>query len=441
MMKLVAQLEEFLHDRKANPASPDLAIRDWRIVVQEAQQISLGIKENSPGTVYTPPSYRKGEKAELYIIWEDGRLTQAQVQAPPQGSGKEYWFEQLTEWRQGSYEDPYGADIPEPEALPVVAVEDREIARILQGEDEVFFEQLARLLKNTPEGVNLNASIQGNWGYIHVRNSRGLAISYQQSQYGISFSFDSLVGAGFGKRRLIKPEEWDFLWNRTCSYYEALQKEGPEVGEETLIVMTPSVTGDFMRQFLHPNLVGQNILEGRSAFKKEDFHGKNKVFHENISLVVDPLRPFELSSYLVTGEGVPARQTVLVDKGTLQSPILRMKDAKRWGEPPTGVPAGSSGMYLQGAQEEPWENVLREIKDGILILSVLGMHTQNSASGDYSLSAPQSLRILDGKIIGKRDVKIQGNFFKDLASEKTRLGTTEIDSKPYLVIQGEVQNM
>lgn len=440
-MKLVAQLEEFLHDRKTNPASSELAIRDWRIVVQEAQQISLGIKENSPGTVYTPPSYRKGETGELYLIWEDGQITQAQVQAPPQGSGKEYWLEQLTEWRQGSYEDPFGADIPEPEALPLVAVEDRKIAEILQGEDEVLFEQLARLLEDTPQDVNLNAGVQASWGYRHVRNSRGLAVSYQQSQYGMSFSFDSLVGAGFGKRRLIKPEEWDFLWNRTCSYFEALQKEGPEVGGETLVVLTPSVTGDFMRQFLYPNLVGQNILEGRSAFKKEDFGSEDKIFHENISLVVDPLRPFELSSYLVTGEGVPARQTVLVERGSLQSPILRMKDAKRWGGSPTGVPAGSSGMYLQGAQEHPWEEVLREIKDGVLILSVLGMHTQNSASGDYSLSAPQSLRIIDGKIVGKRDVKIQGNFFKDLASEKTRLGRTQIDSKPYLVIQGIVQNI
>ncbi len=440
-MKLVAQLEEFLHQSKANPTSTELAIRDWRIVIQEAQQISLGIKENSPGTVYTPPSYRQGEKGDLYIIWEDGRLTQAQVQAPSSEKGKEYWQEQLIEWRQGSYEDPQGADIPEPEALPLVAVEDREIAKILQGEDQLFFDQLARLLEDTPEGVNLNAGVQGSWGYRHVRNSRGLAISYQQSQYGISFAFDSLVGAGFAKRRLIKPEEWDYLWGRTCSYFEALQKEESEVSRDTVVVLTPSVTGDFMRQFLYPNLIGQSILEGRSAFKQEEFRARRKVFHENISLVVYPLCTFESSSYLVSGEGVPARRTILVEKGSLKSPILRMKDAKGWGEAPTGIPSGASGMYLQGAQERPWEEVLKEIEDGVLILSVLGMHTQNSASGDYSLSAPQSLRIRHGKILGKRDVKIQGNFFRDLASEKTLFGKGQIEKKPYLVIQAEVQNI
>ncbi|AFM01755.1 putative Zn-dependent protease-like protein [Desulfitobacterium dehalogenans ATCC 51507] len=440
MMKLVTQLEGFLQKAKRTPVKDELRIRDWRFMVQEAKLISLGIKENSPGSVYTPPSNRQGESGEVYIIWEDGRLTQAQVQAPPPHEGSAYWQNQLEEWRQASYEDPEGADIPTPEPLPLVTVEDREIERILAGEDGILFEQLARLLGDTPSGVHLNAGLQAGWGYRHNRNSQGLAVSYQQSQYTLSYSFDSLVGTGFAKRRLIRPEEWDTLWKRTLGYYEALLKESFGINDQTVVVFSPSVVGDLFGQFIYPNLMGQSILEGQSSFKVEDFRDHKMIFHEDLSLYVDPLRPFEWSSYLLTPEGVPAKKTVLIQQGSLQSPILRLKDAKAWGAPPTGVSYGTSGLYLKSSREKPWGEVLDRIDDGILILSVLGMHTQNSVSGDYSLSAPQSLRIREGKIVGKRDVKLNGNFFKDLACAETILGKAEIELKPYLVVKTGVQN-
>lgn len=440
-MKLVTQLEDFLHKSKIAPAKDELRIRDWRFMVQEAKLISLGIKENSPGSVYTPPSYRQGESGEVYLIWEDGRITQAQVQAPPSQGDKEYWQGQLEEWRQASYEDPEGAEIPQPEPLPIVTVEDRGIERVVAGEDGVLFDQLAKLLESVKPGINLNASIQAGWGFRHNRNSKGLAVSYQQSQYALSFSFDSLVGAGFAKRRLIRPEEWDSLWKRTNGYYDALQVDAPEITAETVVVFSPSVTGDLLGQFVYPNLIGQSILEGQSAFKVEDFRNQKMVFNEDLTLYVDPLRPFEWGSYLLTPEGVPAQKTVLIRQGSLQTPILRLKDAKAWGAPPTGISYGTSGLYLKSSREKPWEEVLSGIDDGILILSVLGMHTQNSASGDYSLSAPQSLRIRKGKIVGKRDVKLSGNLFKDLASAETLFGVPEIEMKPYLVVRTGVQNM
>lgn len=440
-MKLVAQLEEFLRQAKNSPVNDMLKIRGWRVLVQEAQVVSLGIKENSPGSVYTPPSYRQGESGEVYIIWEDGRLSQASVQAPPTLGSREYWQEQLEEWRQASYEDPEGAEIPVPEPLPLVTVEDQGVRQILAGNDELLFDQLRKLLEDRPDAAKMNAGIQAAWGYRHVRNSKGLAVTYQESRYSLSFSLDSLVGGGFAKRRLIQPEEWECIWNQTRTYYEALQKEAPEVTTQTKVVFSPGVVSNFLSQFIVPNFIGQSILEGQSTFKVEDFKNNKQVFDEALTLLVDPLRPLEWGSYLITAEGVPAERTVLVQKGALQTPILRMKDSRRWGTKPTGLPYGTSGLYLESTREAAWEDVLSGIDDGILILSVLGMHTQNSVSGEYSLSAPQSLRILDGKIVGKRDVKLSGNFFKDLGAPVTLLAKSEIETKPYLVVRTGIQNM
>lgn len=146
-------------------------------------------------------------------------------------------------------------------------------------------------------------------------------------------------------------------------------------------------------QFILPNFSGLAVLEGQSAFSRERFQNNELVFNQEITLVIDPLIPLERGSYLITVEGVPAKQTELVRSGKLQTPYLRMKDARRWHTKPTGIPQGTAGLYLTHREEKPWLEALAQVKDGVLILSVLGLHTQDPVSGEYSLSAPQSMRI------------------------------------------------
>lgn len=437
-MKLIAQLEELLYKAQTAPVNPDLHLKDWRILVHESQGISLGIKENRPGSVYTPPSYRRGESGEVFLVWQDGRCSQAKVQSLFSSAS---WEDELQSWRQAAYEDPEAREIPLPEPLPLVAVEDRAIQKILAGEDELLFAQMERMLSRKPEHAKLRGNIHAAWGYRHVRTSTGLAVTYQESQYALSFSFDSLVGAGFAKRRLIKEEEWEELWLRMLKYYSALGNEAEPVGPETLVVLSSGVVEDMLGHFILPNFWGQSVLEGQGAFAQERFLKREQVFGQGVSLQVDPLRPLELGTYLVTSEGVPAQRTTLVHKGALQTPILRVKDARRWGAHPTAIPQGTSGLYLSHEQEEAWQDRLSKTKDAVLILSVLGLHTQNSVSGEYSLSAPNSLRIKDGKITGKVDVKINGNFFRDLATEPTRFARSATQVQPYLVIKTGIERL
>jgi PmbA protein len=77
----------------------------------------------------------------------------------------------------------------------------------------------------------------------------------------------------------------------------------------------------------------------------------------------------------------------------------------------------------------------------VLILSVLGLHTQDSVSGSYSLSAPHSLRIIKGQIAGKIDVKLTGNFFADMAASTTQAARSDFELYPYLMVSTGVQGL
>ncbi|KJR45716.1 TldE protein, part of TldE/TldD proteolytic complex [Desulfosporosinus sp. I2] len=439
-MKLVAQLEDLLYQSQQAPKKEELRLSAWRILVHESEAVSLGIKDNSPGSVYTPPSYRQGESGEVFLVWADGTCSQALVQLPFQNE-REFWSNELEQWRQASYEDPDAAHIPTPEALPLVAVEDRAIQQIIAGQDEVLFDQVKHWLTEKPSNSKMQGSIQAAWGYRHVRTSTGLAVTYQQSQFVTWFSFDSLVGGGFAKRRLIRPEEREDLWTQTVNHYEEMKKEAPSVGPQTQVILSPSMTEEMLGQFILPNFSGDRVLEGQGAFSKESFLEQKLVFHPHVSLIIDPLQPLELGSYLVTPEGVPAQRTMLVREGLLQTPYLRVKEAIRWGAKPTALPQGMGGLYLKHQYEVRWEEALQEVEDGVLVLSVLGLHTQEAVSGSYSLSAPHSLRILKGKIVGRTDVKLTGNFLADLAASTTRMAHSNLNDHPYLILKTGVQTL
>jgi PmbA protein len=437
-MKLIAQLEDFLYQSQQVPKKKELRLSGWRIIVHESEAVSLGIKDDSLGSVYTPPGYRQGENGEVFLVWADGKCSHAMVQLAPHYN-REYWQQELEQWRQAAYEDPDAVHIPSPEPLPLVAVEDRAIQKIIAGDDQILFDQVKQWLSDKPSKAKIQGGIQTAWGYRHVRTSTGLAVTYQQSQFAAWFSFDSLVGSGFAKRRFFQPGEQEGLWARTLNQYEALQTVAPPVGPQTQAILAPSLTKEMVGQFVLPNFSGERVLEGQGAFSKESFLSNKPVFHPHITLLIDPLRPLELGSYLVTAEGVPAERTVLVSDGKLQTPFLRVKDSVRWGTKPTAIPQGTAGLYLKHKAEIPWAEALQDMQDGVLVLSVLGLHTQKAVTGSYSLSAPHSLRIINGRIAGRTDVKLTGNFFADLAAPTTKTAHSKLDTYPYLMLATGVQ--
>ncbi len=79
-------------------------LQDWRISLFQTQMITLGIKNNIGGSVYTPPAYKNAESAEIFLIWQDGRCTRTKVQKP--AGGVFDWDREITSWRMASFNDP-----------------------------------------------------------------------------------------------------------------------------------------------------------------------------------------------------------------------------------------------------------------------------------------------------------------------------------------------
>ena len=84
-------------------------------------------------------------------------------------------------------------------------------------------------------------------------------------------------------------------------------------------------------------------------------------------------------------------------------------------------PTSPGAISFDIKDQMPYSQMIRGINYGLIIHSVLGMATQNSKNGEYSLTVGEGLVVKDGKIQGVLDnAVIAGNLFDALRDEKTR---------------------
>ena len=141
------------------------------------------------------------------------------------------------------------------------------------------------------------------------------------------------------------------------------------------------------------SFLGDNVLKGKSMLAGK--LGK-KTASTAITIVDNGLMPGGWSSALYDDEGVPHRSTVLLDNGVCSAFLYDTYWAVRAGAASTGNGArssfkgtpgvGLSNIYIEKGQKS-FDDLTSLMNTGLLITDVLGMHTVNTVSGDFSIGA------------------------------------------------------
>lgn len=165
---------------------------------------------------------------------------------------------------------------------------------------------------------------------------------------------------------------------------------GPVKTRRTDIVLEPYVATGFLG-IIGPALTGEAVQKGRSLFA-----GKTgaRVASEKINIIDDGAKADGIASAPFDGEGVATGRTVLVRDGVLQGYLHNTYTAAREGVQSTGngvrgtfksaPEVGFTNMYIEAGDKHPQE-IIEEMESGIYITEVMGMHTANPISGDFSV--------------------------------------------------------
>jgi PmbA protein len=170
---------------------------------------------------------------------------------------------------------------------------------------------------------------------------------------------------------------------------------------------------------------GDAVYRGASFFA-----GKlgEQIAGTNVTVVDDGTMVGGFGTAPFDGEGVPTRQTVVIENGVLKSYLLNTYTAKKLGLHTTGNASrglagtpgiGAGNFYLQPGTKTPQE-IIAGVKNGFYVTEFLGFGV-NLVTGDFSRGA-SGIWIENGELTYPvEEVTVAGNL-KDMFKNITEIG-------------------
>jgi PmbA protein len=236
------------------------------------------------------------------------------------------------------------------------------------------------------------------WGGCWIANTAGVRAWYSLSRSVGSIELVAIdkeenqtgYGSGFGLG--IDDLEPDAIGIEAAS--RAINKLGAEPGptRRTDVVLDPDVVAGVFGT-LAAALYADSVLKDKSLFK--GLLGQ-KVGRSTVTLIDDGRLPGSMHLAPVDGEGAPTRRTVLIDQGILNGYLHSHFTARKMGVARTGSAQrggylsspriGISSLYLRPTGVSR-KTLLGMVAKGIYVSEVMGLHTIDPISGDFSLGA------------------------------------------------------
>jgi PmbA protein len=152
-----------------------------------------------------------------------------------------------------------------------------------------------------------------------------------------------------------------------------------------------------------------------------------KVLSEKLTFYGDPTEPEEINQHFFDDEGVPTRKHTIFEKGVFKNLILNLDYADKLNEKPTGTgyrevmwggetialpPAPSLNCRRIAAGDVSFEDMIKGIDRGVIVLGVLGAHSGNILNGDFSVGLNPGFYVENGEIKGRvKDGMVAGNVY------------------------------
>jgi PmbA protein len=256
-----------------------------------------------------------------------------------------------------------------------------------------------------------------------IRNSHGVSFGYRGSSVSCSVS---AVAEADGDAQT----GWDFGFSNSFSGLD-LERIAEGAGRKATSLLGAKSIPTLRCQAVFDNRVASDLLEVLSAsFLAENVHkGKSllggklgeRLFSELVTVRDNGLLVAGMGSAPCDGEGVPQQDTLLVSNGVLQGYLFDSYWGSKMGASSTGnaVRAGVKGPPRLGCHNlfiepgaRPVQELLSGVARGVLITDVMGIHTANPISGDFSVGA-SGFYLEGGEILHPvKGIAIAGNLLE-----------------------------
>jgi PmbA protein len=264
---------------------------------------------------------------------------------------------------------------------------------------------------------------------VTLANSRG--IRYEDRHSGVSLSLEAIhrqsTGYEFDHASHLEDVDPHTVGER-ATFFACKSADGKDIPTgDYPVVLSPLAYAELLGNVFIPALNGRSVHSGRSRLAQS--LGES-IADPRIGMYDDPLLPRASGSVRWDAEGTPTRRIDFIRDGVLKAFAYDLKTAYRYDKKSTGsaVRGGFGGLPAIGHHNFIVDGQRDTILDErvVYVHSVVGAHTANPMSGDFSVEISNAFWMEDGGFEEPvRSAMLSGNVFdmhKDIAglSRETR---------------------
>ncbi|MCD7781524.1 MAG: TldD/PmbA family protein [Methanosphaera sp.] len=291
----------------------------------------------------------------------------------------------------------------------------------IQLEEAIDYSQALIDYVNESECQPTSGGFSTGIGSTYIANSNGVYVSEESSISSASISVnvednDVVSSAYYYDVSHTKELDLELIANNAIDLALRSRNAKPTTTRDTRVVLNHTAAVSLLVTYLSA-LNSENKQRGRSRFMNSQ---GEVVASEDLTIMDDGTLKGAIRSSVCDDEATPTTNTTLINDGVLDSFIY---DIYRANNDEADVQTTANGLR-SGYDSVPsvgFTNVVLDFKDkmsiedineGIFVDSVMGAHTANPISGDFSVEGLNAFEIKDGQITNPiKKIMLSGNIF------------------------------
>ena len=306
-----------------------------------------------------------------------------------------------------------------PAAQTISAVKTYDPAVLPLGKPEMIQmgQGMMEMVKSSNAEILASAVLNKNLVKTEFANSAGAVFADEHTDLNIGAGGQLVRGtdilyAGHSvaqKKRQVDPED---IAERAIQYFRMAERIAPIQSGAMPVIFTPGGLVAILLSLMDA-VDGKSVYLGESPLR--DKLGQ-AIADPRFSLVDDPLVDYGPRSGAFDDEGLPRRKMPLVENGVLRNFFYDLDTAGRAGVAPTGhgTRRHSTNLVISPG-DTPYAEMLRGVKQGLLVHELMGLGQGNPINGEFSTNVFLGYKIENGEIVGRvKDVMLAGNAYDAL---------------------------
>ena len=285
-------------------------------------------------------------------------------------------------------------------------------------------EMIATVTSHTP-GIICEAGASRGIMSVSIINSRGGQSDYRKSFFSLDIEGSlieetDMLFVGDSASSCHPISEPETVTDLVLQQLELAKNQASAPSRQLPVVFTPNGVASTLILPLMAAFNGKMVLEGASPIGNR--LGQT-VFDDKLWLWDDPTVSYRPGSRPCDDEGVPSQRSLLVEKGTVTGFLYDLQTAALASTQSTGngsrsrggLPTPTPSAFTIAPGATTFDEMVRDIKEGLVIEQLMGAEQGNILGGDFSGNVLLGYKVENGKIVGRvKDTMVSGNVYQVL---------------------------